>query len=33
MTFLFGTARITRPGKHATVVAYSAMVHEAVRAA
>lgn len=28
-----GRARITRPGKHATVVAYSAMVHEAVRAA
>ncbi|MGJ8678337.1 MAG: alpha-ketoacid dehydrogenase subunit beta [Akkermansiaceae bacterium] len=28
-----GTARITRPGKHATVVTYSAMVHEAVRAA
>ena len=28
-----GQARITRPGKHATVVAYSAMVHEAVRAA
>lgn len=28
-----GKARITRPGKHATVVAYSAMVHEAVRAA
>ncbi len=29
----FGQARITRPGKHATVVTYSAMVHEAVRAA
>jgi pyruvate dehydrogenase E1 component beta subunit/2-oxoisovalerate dehydrogenase E1 component beta subunit len=28
-----GFARITRPGKHATVVTYSAMVHEAVRAA
>ncbi len=28
-----GVARITRPGKHATVVTYSAMVHEAVRAA
>jgi acetoin:2,6-dichlorophenolindophenol oxidoreductase subunit beta len=28
-----GMARITRPGKHATVVTYSAMVHEAVRAA
>jgi len=28
-----GQARIARPGKHATVVAYSAMVHEAVRAA
>jgi len=28
-----GCARITRPGKHATIVAYSAMVHEAVRAA
>ncbi len=28
-----GKARITRTGKHATVVAYSAMVHEAVRAA
>ena len=28
-----GKARIIRPGKHATVVAYSAMVHEAVRAA
>ncbi|MBK1834123.1 alpha-ketoacid dehydrogenase subunit beta [Roseibacillus ishigakijimensis] len=26
-------ARITRPGKHATVVTYSAMVHEAVKAA
>lgn len=28
-----GKARITRKGKHATVVTYSAMVHEAVRAA
>lgn len=28
-----GSARITRPGKHATVVAYGAMVPEAVRAA
>lgn len=28
-----GTARITRQGKDATVVAYGAMVHEAVRAA
>lgn len=28
-----GQARITRAGKHATVVTYSAMVHEAVRAA
>ena len=28
-----GTARIARAGKHATVVTYSAMVHEAVRAA
>jgi acetoin:2,6-dichlorophenolindophenol oxidoreductase subunit beta len=28
-----GRARITRMGRHATVVAYSAMVHEAVRAA
>ncbi|GAA5483505.1 alpha-ketoacid dehydrogenase subunit beta [Haloferula sargassicola] len=28
-----GQARITRPGKHATIVTYSAMVHEAVRAA
>jgi pyruvate dehydrogenase E1 component beta subunit/2-oxoisovalerate dehydrogenase E1 component beta subunit len=28
-----GQARIVRSGKHATVVAYSAMVHEAVRAA
>jgi len=28
-----GVARIARPGKHATVVTYSAMVHEAVRAA
>lgn len=28
-----GRARIARPGKHATVVTYSAMVHEAVRAA
>lgn len=30
---LIGKARIVRAGKHATVVAYSAMVHEAVRAA
>ena len=28
-----GQARIIRPGKHASVVTYSAMVHEAVRAA
>lgn len=28
-----GKARIARPGRHATVVAYSAMVHEALRAA
>lgn len=28
-----GKARISRPGKHATIVTYSAMVHEAVRAA
>lgn len=28
-----GQARITRAGKHATIVTYSAMVHEAVRAA
>lgn len=28
-----GEARVTRPGKHASVVTYSAMVHEAVRAA
>lgn len=28
-----GQARLTRTGKHATVVTYSAMVHEAVRAA
>lgn len=28
-----GQARITRPGTHATIVTYSAMVHEAVRAA
>jgi len=28
-----GKARVIRSGKHATVVAYSAMVHEAVRAA
>lgn len=32
-TLPIGRARITRPGKHATVVTYSAMVHEAVRAA
>lgn len=29
----FGHARIARPGKHATVVAYSAMVYESIRAA
>jgi pyruvate dehydrogenase E1 component beta subunit/2-oxoisovalerate dehydrogenase E1 component beta subunit len=29
----FGKARITRPGRDATVVAYSAMVHEALAAA
>jgi len=28
-----GKARIARPGRHATVVAYSAMVHETIRAA
>ena len=28
-----GKARIVRPGRHATVVTYSAMVHESVRAA
>jgi acetoin:2,6-dichlorophenolindophenol oxidoreductase subunit beta len=28
-----GKARIARPGRHATVVAYSAMVHESIRAA
>ena len=28
-----GKARIARPGRHATLVTYSAMVHEAVRAA
>ncbi len=28
-----GKARIARPGRHATVVTYSAMVHEALRAA
>jgi acetoin:2,6-dichlorophenolindophenol oxidoreductase subunit beta len=28
-----GKARVARPGRHATVVAYSAMVHEALRAA
>lgn len=27
-----GTARIIRPGRHATIVAYSAMVHEALKA-
>jgi len=32
-TLPLGRARISRPGKHATVVTYSAMVHEAVRAA
>lgn len=29
----FGKARIARPGKHCSIVAYGAMVHEAVRAA
>lgn len=29
----FGKAHIARPGKHATVVAYSAMVYESIRAA
>jgi len=28
-----GKARIARPGRHATIVTYSAMVHEALRAA
>jgi pyruvate dehydrogenase E1 component beta subunit/2-oxoisovalerate dehydrogenase E1 component beta subunit len=28
-----GKARIARPGRHATVVTYSAMVHDAIRAA
>jgi pyruvate dehydrogenase E1 component beta subunit/2-oxoisovalerate dehydrogenase E1 component beta subunit len=28
-----GKARIARPGRHATVVTYSAMVHEAIRSA
>lgn len=28
-----GMARIARPGRHATIVAYSAMVHEALKAA
>jgi pyruvate dehydrogenase E1 component beta subunit/2-oxoisovalerate dehydrogenase E1 component beta subunit len=28
-----GKARIARPGRHATIVTYSAMVHEAIRAA
>lgn len=32
-TLPLGRARISRAGKHATVVTYSAMVHEAVRAA
>lgn len=32
-TLPLGQARILRPGKHATVVTYSAMVYEAVRAA
>ncbi len=32
-TLPLGKARIARPGRHATVVAYSAMVHESIRAA
>ncbi len=32
-TLPVGKARIARPGRHATVVAYSAMVHESIRAA
>jgi pyruvate/2-oxoglutarate/acetoin dehydrogenase E1 component len=32
-TLPIGKARIVRPGRHATVVTYSAMVHESVRAA
>lgn len=32
-TLPIGKARIARPGRHATVVAYSAMVHECLRAA
>lgn len=32
-TLPIGKARIARPGRHATVVAYSAMVHESLRAA
>lgn len=32
-TLPIGKARIARPGRHATVVTYSAMVHEAIRAA
>ncbi|TLD71406.1 alpha-ketoacid dehydrogenase subunit beta [Phragmitibacter flavus] len=32
-TLPIGKARIARPGRHATVVAYSAMVHESIRAA
>lgn len=32
-TLPLGKARIARPGRHATVVTYSAMVHESIRAA
>jgi pyruvate dehydrogenase E1 component beta subunit/2-oxoisovalerate dehydrogenase E1 component beta subunit len=32
-TLPLGKARIARPGRHATIVAYSAMVHESIRAA
>jgi len=32
-TLPFGKARVVRPGRHATVVAYSAMVHEALEVA